>query len=460
MTDPEQDQQENSRTGHPPKPKVQTSVGPVGPAGPLQVGLTVGDLVEVEIEAVAHGGHCVARHDGRVIFVRHALPGERAVVRITEVKRDSFCRGDAIDILRADQHRREAPCVHFRPGLCGGCDFQHAEPGLQRILKADVVAEQLQRLARVQLPVLVEELPGDGFGWRTRLRWAADRTGQVGPRAARSHQVVPVSPQAPCLIAAEGLTELAEGPEVAQLLRQARPPRAKAVPRRGGRPARTATELPEVALTAAGDGSRRALVVGTPVPAADHVVETVFERTFTVAVDGFWQVHPAAAPTLVGAVLDYLPEVTAGDTVWDLYAGVGLFSAFLAERVGADGTVVSVELDGPAVDRARQNLADLPQVVIRPGRVDAVLDSPEMAGAAVRAIVLDPPRTGAGRAVCESLAASAPEVIVYVACDPAALARDTATLAELGYRLAELRAFDAFPQTHHVECVARFVPAD
>jgi len=455
MTDPEHDQQ-HSPTGHTPKPKVQSYVGPVGPAGPLQPGLAVGDLVEVEIGPVAHGGHCVARHDGRVIFVRHGLPGERAVVRITEVKRDSFCRGDAIDILRSDQHRRDAPCVHFRPGLCGGCDFQHAEPGLQRVLKADVIAEQLQRLARIELPVVVEELPGDGFGWRTRLRWAADRSGQVGPRAARSHQVVPVSAQAPCLIAAEGLTELAEGPEVAGLLRQARPPRQKAAPRRGGRPARPVAELPEVALTAAGDGSRRAVVVGADESrGGDHVVERVFDREFRVAVDGFWQVHPAAAQTLVAAVLDYLPEL-AGDTVWDLYSGVGLFSAFLAERVGTSGTVVSVELDGPAVEWSRRNLADLSQVRIRPGRVDEVLDSPEMAGSGVRAIVLDPPRTGAGRAVCESMAASAPEVIVYVACDPAALARDTATLADLGYRLADLRAFDAFPQTHHVECVARF----
>jgi tRNA/tmRNA/rRNA uracil-C5-methylase (TrmA/RlmC/RlmD family) len=176
--------------------------------------LRPGDVVVVEIGPVAHGGHCVARFEGRVIFVRLSLPGELARVRITEVRKGSFCRADAIEILRADADRVDAPCVHFGPGGCGGCDFQHASGAKQRALKATVVSEQLQRLAGLAVPVVVEEIPGGGFGWRTRVRWALDPEGRIGPRAVRSHRVVAVNPSAPCLIAAPGLTELAATTDV------------------------------------------------------------------------------------------------------------------------------------------------------------------------------------------------------------------------------------------------------
>ena len=147
--------------------------------------LAPGVEIEVDIGAVAHGGHCVARFDGRVIFVRLGLPGERAVVRITEAKRGSFCRGEVIEVLRADPRRVPAPCTHFHPGGCGGCDFQHADADLQRELKAAVVAEQLSRLAGVDWPVEVEVLPGNGFGWRSRVRWALDPQGRIGPGGRR-----------------------------------------------------------------------------------------------------------------------------------------------------------------------------------------------------------------------------------------------------------------------------------
>ncbi len=160
------------------------------------------------------------------------------MVRITEARRGSFCRGEAVEVVRADPRRVAAPCVHFRPGGCGGCDFQHADPALQRELKAAVVAEQLRRLAGVEFPVTVEELPGGGFGWRTRVRWALDPEGRIGPRAVRSHRVQPINPVEPCLIAAPGLTELAGSLEVPAVgaprtgrRRRARTPQATA-PRR------------------------------------------------------------------------------------------------------------------------------------------------------------------------------------------------------------------------------------
>ena len=471
--------------------------------------LAAGDEVELEIGPVAHGGTCVARVGGpagRVVFVRYALPGERAVVRITEERAGSFCRGEAVRIVRADPRRVDAPCRHFGPGGCGGCDFQHADPALQRELKAAVVAEQLRRLAGLDMPVTVEPLPGDGFGWRTRVRWAVQEGADsgdvvIGPRRYRSHEVVPVGPSAPCLIAAPGLDEAVGG------LRP--PPGADEVVL-----ARTGDGPPAVTWLR-GSGSRvrqpgsptlrrHAGNFGLPGSTSGYLggarggdeananlVEHAAGRTFAVSGGGFWQAHAHAADVLCAAVTDALRGIDlAGATAWDLYGGVGLFAAVLAELVGPGGRVVTVEHDREASALAALNLKGLPQVAAVRDRVDAALTvaadrsrrAPRPATAAasrrrspasasppsvarrglagpVRAVVLDPPRSGAGPAVCRAIAGRGPAVIVYVACDPAALARDTAALLGSGYRLDALRAFDAFPQTHHVECVARFVPA-
>jgi tRNA/tmRNA/rRNA uracil-C5-methylase (TrmA/RlmC/RlmD family) len=379
--------------------------------------LAVGDVVELDIGPVAHGGHCVARHEGRVVFVRHALPGERVFARVTEAKPGSFARADAVDVLVPSAGRVAPPCVHFEPGGCGGCDFQHASADLQLTLKATVVAEQLDRLGGIKRRVEMEALPGDGFGWRTRVRWGSDGT-VVGPRVYRSAALVPVTTQAPCLIAPPGLTAAARS---------------------------VTGVVGEVVLTAVDDGS---VLVTPPDATPATVVETVFGREFEVAADGFWQVHPGATEALVDAVLEYLPDLT-GRRGWDLYGGVGLFAAFLADA-GAD--VDCVEADPVGVEYARRNLSAFTGSTVHAGRVERViggLPAPDV-------VVLDPPRSGAGRAVCEAIAATGPRTVVYVACDPAALGRDTATLRAAGYDLGGLRAFDAFPQTHHVECVARF----
>ncbi|MCH1866656.1 methyltransferase [Nocardioides sp. CFH 31398] len=364
----------------------------------------VGRRHEVEVGPVAHGGHCVARvtvaegEPGRVVFVRHALPGERVVVELTEgTEGDRFWRGDAVEVLEASPDRVEAPCPYAGPGLCGGCDLQHVALPAQRRLKADVVAEQLERLAGLDVAVVVEKVPGEpdappGLRWRTRQRFVPLPGGRRGMRKHRSHEVVEVDD---CLITARDARE--PGPATQGL----------------------------------------------------SVVETVRGRGLAVAADGFWQVHPGAPEALLSAVLEALvPQ--PGETVLDLYAGVGLFAAFLAEEVGPVGRVTAVEGDATAAALAAENL---PGVDVLPGDVAAVLAGPD-APSRVDLVVLDPPRTGARREVCEAVAARAPRAVAYVACDPAALARDVATLAELGYRLTSLRAFDLFPMTHHVECVA------
>lgn len=370
-------------------------------------------VLDLDVGAVAHGGHCVARHEGRVLFVRHALPGERVRAVVTEDGGGSFCRADALAVLSPSPDRVPAPCAWARAGGCGGCDWQHAEPAAQRALKADVLAEQLARLAGVELRVPVEELPGGALGWRTRVRLAVDDEGRAGLRAHRSHDVLPV---ADCPISRPGM--------LPPVLERTFPPGA------------------DVEVVASADGA-----VGVDGPS----VQRAAGREWALSPGVFWQVHPALPDVLAGVVGDWA-GAPAGGTAWDLFGGVGLFAAVLARQVGPDGDVVVVESSRAAVADGRAALADLPQVRFRPGRVEQVvahLPAPDV-------VVADPPRKGLGRALVGALADAAPARIVHVACDPAALARDVGLLAGRGYALADLRAFDAFPMTHHVEAVALF----
>lgn len=382
----------------------------------------IGDVVELEIGPIAHGGHCVARLDGRVVFVRHTLPGERVRARITEGADDArFLRADAIEVLSAAPGRVESRCGYAGPGGCGGCDFQHVDLATQRRLLGDVVAEQLRRLAGIELEVVVEPVgDGDGLGWRTRVAWAVDGDGRTGLRKHRSRGVVAIDR---CPIAHPGMPDVSD--------------------------VHWSAERVDTLISSAGDP----LVIADEevVRGRRHAREDVRDRQFRVTGAGFWQVHPRAAGVLVDAVLAML-NPQPGERIADLYAGVGLFTAFVAEAVGAGGSVVSVESGAGAVRDARRNLHDLPQARIVGERVEHALRSGFVGEC--NAVVLDPPRTGAKARVVREIAASGAERVVYVACDPAALARDIASFAELGYALADLRAFALFPMTHHVECVA------
>jgi len=334
----------------------------------------------------------VVRHDDRVVFVRHALPGERVVVQVTEGSDgDRFWRGDAVAVLAPSPDRVAAPCPYAGPGRCGGCDFQHVTPVGQRDLKTAVVREQLSRLAGLELDVVVEEvLPV--LRWQSRMRFVALPGGTRGLHGHRGAEVVEI----------------------------------------------------EHCLIDAGTASRRVEVV--PTSAGTH--------EFRVDPDGFWQSHVEAPRVLVETVLSQL-RARAGERVLDLYAGVGLFAAFLADAVGESGRVVAV--DGSRI-ACRDASANLPSWVrVEHGRVDRVLSSGYDEPFDV--VVLDPPREGAKRRVVQQIADRAPRAVAYVACDPAALARDLATFAALGYELRDLRAFDLFPMTRHVECVALLEPA-
>lgn len=400
-----------------------------------------GELAVVEVGPVAHGGHCVGRIDGQVVFVRHSLPGETVRVRITD-RTSRFLRADAVEVLQASPDRVEPPCPYA--GDCGGCDFQHVYPAAQRRLLGTVVAEQLQRLAGIERDVEVEEL-SPTLGWRTRTTYTTDEQGRTGLRRHRSHEVVPVER---CLIAHPDLAD------VPSLSWDPGPVEA-VVSSTGERLVVTDSRVPrELELDGVVDSSGRRRA------GRAHVRETVSGHDFRVSGSGFWQVHPQAAATLSDAVMTGA-QVGPGDHVADLYAGVGLFTSFLAEAVGATGRVVSVEGDPGGHRDARRNLHHLEQVRLLKAPVERSLRD----GSTLReldgrcdVVVLDPPRTGAKKAVPD-LARLGARRLVYVACDPAALARDVAALQERGYRLDSLRAFALFPMTHHVECVAVLVSA-
>ncbi len=414
------------------------------------------DLIELEIGPVAHGGHCVARlpggadgERGRVVFVRHTLPGERVLARLTDAgETATFWRADAVEVLDASPDRVPSVWPEAGPDGVGGGELAHVALPAQRAWKSAVLAEQLRRLAKDDRVVEVLAAPGDdergGLGWRTRIELVVDDSGRAGMRGFRSHDV-------------HALTSMPlASPEIAALDLFDR--------------SWTAGVRVEVVAPAGGDAPV-VLVDGEPFDLRHGRVDTrpnartavresvgTGARTYDyrVTASGFWQVHREAAAVLVRSVLAAVGDVE-GATVLDLYSGAGLFTLPLADAVGPTGEVVAVEGDARAVRDARRNLHDRPHVELHVGDVARVLagtQDPDSDVVHADVVVLDPPRTGAGRRVVDRLAELRPDKVVYVACDPAALARDVAYLNAAGYALTDVEAYDLFPMTHHLEAVA------
>ncbi len=407
-----------------------------------------GDLIDLDITGIAHGGVFVGRHEGRVVFVPDTLPGERIRARLSDTRKKSFWRAEALEVLEAAPERHphvwaSASIDRAPADRVGGAEFGHIELAHQRVLKERVLREAIERVGRLDLDVAVraaatDETP-DGTGWRTRVSLHVDDAGRVGPFAARSHRIVetPDLPLATAAIA-RAAAEL-RGGEVGRIdLVQPADGRVRVLPRP--------------------DGARR------PAP-TDVVEERVGERVFRVDAGGFWQVHRAAAATLTDVVTAELTAIGGLDpeaSHLDLYGGVGLFAAALGELGGAGTRVTSVESDARATEHAGENLAEWIGARAETARVDryvarlaADASARERERLAHGVVLLDPPRSGAGREVVEAVAGLGPAAIVYVACDPVALARDLATFGDHGYRADRgIRGIDLFPNSHHVEAVA------
>ncbi|MEY4390296.1 MAG: hypothetical protein RLZZ400_39 [Actinomycetota bacterium] len=396
----------------------------------------LGRELTLNIEKVAHGGIFVARHEGRVVFVTGAITGEQVIARVFEDKGGAFCRAEVLRVIDPSAHRVKHFWKAVRERGAGGAEFGHIDLEYQRELKADVLEEALDRFAGVKLRVPVEAAPGDiernGLGYRTRVKLHVDEFGTAGPVRERSHEVV-VSGELP--LAVDDIREL-------ELHKK------------------NWSGVSKLEIATSNTGQVQYLVDGK-VNGDQRLLERVAGRTFRVSAGGFWQVHREAPQLLAGTVIEMCEQAgfdVAANNL-DLYGGVGLFAGALVNHFGSDTRFTTVESFRKASDDAKLNLADLKNVKVVCAPTEKFLRqliSAEPAGLGNATVVIDPPRSGAGGGVVRDLLALRPQHIVYVACDPIALARDLKGLLA-DYNLATIRAFDLFPHTHHLEAVASLV---
>ncbi len=378
-------------------------------------------------DALAHDG------DGRVVFVRGAVPGEAVAVEITAAKKD-WARADVVDVVDPSPDRVLPPCLSRRAG-CGGCGWQHLTIEAQRSARVNIVSDALRRLGGVDSPVVEHGGGVEPTGYRTTVRVAAGPDGRPGFRAERSHDVV-AAPD--CLVADRALAEL--------------------LPRLQLDAAVEATLRVSVAtgeLNARwdrSDGDVQGLPAGTATGRGAALHEVVAGRGLQVSIGSFFQSGPQAAELLAATVRRSAPELAGAGVVVDAYAGVGMLAAIVAEPTS---TVIAIETSRSAVADARHNLADREADVVR----SEVGGWRAPAGVTVDVVLADPARSGLGRPGVTALARVDAPVIALVSCDPASLGRDAKLLAGAGYVHERTVVIDTFPHTTHVEAVTRFVRA-
>jgi tRNA/tmRNA/rRNA uracil-C5-methylase (TrmA/RlmC/RlmD family) len=381
----------------------------------------------LETGPAANGGSCVARHDGRVVFVRYALPGEQVRARVT-AERGSYWHAEVIEVLKPSKDRVDAFCSIAGVGASGCCDLSFVDPVAARVLKGQVVANQLARLGDFAWDGVAESIGGVGVqGWRTRVRLAVDDDGRPGFHRYHSTE----------LVTDLGCGQLPDGmlADVDKLRCQP-------------------GEQLHVVLD--DDGRRHILSTTKPqrrgrvIEGSRHAVQRVGDRVWELPVNAFWQSHRDAAAVYSDLVAGWA-AASGAKTAWDLYGGAGLFAAALATVVGSAGRVLTVDTAQAASAAARAALADLPQVEVLTDSVRRALTGDQQ-GADIA--VLDPPRSGAGREVIDLLAAAGVPMVIHIGCEAAAFSRDIGLYQNRGYSVAELRVFDSFPLTHHIECAA------
>lgn len=387
-----------------------------------------GNTFKLRIEKIAHGGVTVARHEGRVIFVSGAIPGELVDAEVFEDAGKSFCRATVVNVLEASPDRVPHFWKAAKQGV-GGVEFGHISLERQRTLKAEVINEAMQRMAGLQTAVAVQFAGGqeDGLRYRTRIQLQVSENGTPGFHRERSHEVVEVQ-EIP--LAVLDIEEL-------------------------GLHRKNWSGVEKIRIAASSLGELQWWVDKKQQGAA-QLIERAGGRTFRLSNGAFWQVHSRAAELLLGEVLQLIETAGVADLqeIFDLYSGVGLFAANIAERL-TGVPVVAVESSRAAVQDGERSAKDLKNLTFLHGDVLQALrgvpksDSPTHQ----RLVVLDPPRSGAGTKVIAELKRIQPKHIVYVACDPVALARDV-QLLQPEYRLVELRSYDIFPHTHHFESLA------
>lgn len=412
-------------------------------------------ILELRIGEPAHGGACVARDEqGRVVFVRHALPGELVRARLTSVRKN-LAWADAVEVLDPSEDRVESVWPAAGPGGVGGGELCHVAPEAQRSWKGTVIRGQLRRVGGPSLAEAVEGLggvrvhpapgdeSGDLTGRRTRIELVIDEEGRAGMHRYRGKEVIALDSMPLAVESIQGLGLFTPGSSWQGLWRPGE--RIRVVAPNGEAP---------VLLTSR--GSFNSLGEGVEAERLIWTVDVDGRRIdYRVRPEGFWQTHLKGAEVLANAVLA-AASPSEGDRVLELYSGAGLFTRPLAEAIGAKGRLVSLEGDEGAVADAAENLAPYGWVDAFVGGVDAqgVAELNGQLEGRPDLVVLDPPRAGAGLEACSAIAQTGARRVVLVSCDPAAGARDLRGFTEAGYRLARFTAWDLFPHTHHVETLA------
>ncbi len=419
------------------------------------------ESLTLQLTTMAYGGEALGRDaQGRVVFVPYAIAGEEARVEVVESKK-GFARARLVELLRPSPARVTPRCPHFgprhgdlsaspRPGYargCGGCQWQHIDYAAQLEFKREIVREQFARIGKLPDAPVAATRGRRAWNYRNHMRLALNQEGQLCLQALESHHLVPIREchimDAP-LVSLLSTLELEGADFDAVTLRAGEntgdrlivfeatdtgPPEIET-----DEPVSIAFQTDEIVMTLVGK---------------EAIEERVGDRTFRVSPRSFFQVNTPLAEVLLALVEQFLAPAP-DQTLLDGYGGVGLFGLSLASRVAR---VIEIEESADAVADAQYNARDLSNVEFHTGRVEAVL--PQLEGA-IQLAVVDPPRAGIERAALAALIGKAPRAIAYVSCDPATLARDARILVDAGYRLTDVQPVDLFPQTYHIECVARF----
>jgi 23S rRNA (uracil1939-C5)-methyltransferase len=412
------------------------------------------ETITVEVKTMAHGGDALGRHEGKVIFVPYAIPGETVRAEITEDK-EHYAFARLVEVVEKAPERVDPPCTYFGQGKCGGCQWQHIDYEMQVRLKQEILVDQLERIGDLEDPLVHPTMPDEtGWAYRNHAQFRPAAEGGLGFQRSEGDEaeIIPVDfcmILHPALSDLYGLIDLDVEGLVRLVLRTGTATGDLLVGFEMEEDKPPAVEVDEtVSCVMLLEEGGYANLIGD-----NYLIEKVAGHAYRISASSFFQVNTRQAEALVRLALAYL-DLEGGETVLDAFCGVGLFTTHLAE---ATQLVIGIESSPSAVDDLLVNTEEVENVEIIEGAVEDVL--PEIA-VPLDAVLLDPPRSGVDRHALDALADLAPERIVYVSCDPATLARDAKRLRGKGYDLVEVQPVDMFPQTYHVESVSLFVPEE
>ena len=385
--------------------------------------LAIGEILTLDIGNIANGGHFVARHDNQIIFVRHAISGETAKVKVTAIN-SRFAFGDAVEILKPSKDRVPPPCQYAHPEGCGGCDFQHINYDVQSDLKKEVLKDQFKRITKIDIsPEIIIVNPSDGLHWRSRLNLAISENKKVGLRAHKSNSIIEINE---CLIA---LKEINKSDIFS---------------------ANWDSEE-NLKISCSNTNQINISQFNKSIIGPEKLTENVDNNEYTISPKSFWQSHINAPGLLLQQVMKEA-NIQQDEIVCDLYGGVGLFTLPISKLIGKNGQVHLIEMNDTCIEDANNMFEHIDNVFIHHGTVEQKLGSIKK----IDTIILDPPRNGISKQVMNQMIEKKPNVIIYVSCNPSTLARDSKVLLDNKYSLNNIVGLDLFPMTHHIESVAAF----